>query len=225
MKDKLFSVIGHDLRGPVARMLVILDMVEDETTSPEERKMLMDNLREHTRISLETFDKLLFWGRSLVSGGNTSRQNMLTKEYIKEGIELRRIKAAEKNITITDKTPNDLTVYSNPSIFDFIMRNLVANALKYTPRNGRIDISADISGKNGFTIFAVRDSGIGINKELIPGIFSALKSLEGTENEQGHGIGLMLCKEFAQQNGGDIWVESEEGKGATFYFSVKNQSV
>ena len=222
MKDKLFSVIGHDLRGPIARIPAMIDIIEDETTTEEDRKFLFDNLKEQTKVSLETFDKLLYWGRLLVKGISLQQQKFKPKVYIKESIELRKIKATEKNITVTDNTPSELTIYSDPSIFDFIMRNFLANALKYTPRNGNIEITTDTKSKPGFTVFGVKDTGMGIDPELIPKLFYSLKSRDGTDNEKGNGIGLMLCKEFAIQNGGDIWVESEKGKGATFYLSVKS---
>lgn len=222
MKDKLFSVIGHDLRGPIARIPALLDIIEDENTSPGEKKFLFENMREQTKVSLETFDKLLYWGRSLVNGISLHQQKIQPKGLIRESIELRKIKAIEKNITITDRIPPDIYILSDPSIFDFVMRNLLANALKYTPRNGTIDINCDAVSRPGFIIFTVKDSGIGINKELLPNLFYSLKSEQGTENEKGHGIGLKLCKEFAMQNGGDIWVDSEPGKGSTFYFSVKS---
>lgn len=223
MKDKLFSVIGHDLRGPIARIPNIIDIYEDPSTTEDEKKFLLDNLKEHTKASLETFDKLLYWGQTLVKGISLHRIKMQTKGYIKEAIDLKKMKAAEKSITITDHTPADIFVYSDPSLFDFIIRNLLANALKYTHKDGTIDIGSDTSGLPGFTIFWVKDSGIGIDKAKIPTLFYSLKSEKGTDNEKGHGIGLMLCKEFAIQNGGDIWVESELGKATTFYFSVKSE--
>lgn len=222
MKDKLFSVIGHDLRGPIARIPAIIDIYEAENTTAEERKFMLDSLKEHTKASLETFDKLLYWGQSLVKGISLRQQKMQPKSYINESIELKKMKGIEKNITITDTTPPDIYIYSDPSIFDFIIRNLLANALKYTRHNGSVEISADSISKPGFTVFAVTDSGIGIPKEQQANLFTSLKSSKGTDNEGGHGIGLMLCKQFAIQNGGDIWLESEPGKGTTFYFSVKS---
>jgi len=147
---------------------------------------------------------------------------MKSKPYISESIALRKMKIAEKNITVTDSTPNDLYVLSDPALFDFIIRNLIGNALKYTRHGGYIRVNADMLSKTGFVIFAVQDNGIGIDEATRARIFNSLKSTVGTDNERGHGIGLMLCKEFAVLNGGDIWVESEAGKGSTFYFSVKN---
>ncbi len=222
MKDKLFSVIGHDLRGPIARIPAIIDIYTDDRTNEEEKQFLLDSLREHTKASLETFDKLLYWGQSLMKGISIYQVRMQPKISIRESIELRKMKAAEKQITIKDTTPEDLYVYADAAHFDFIVRNLLANALKYTYPKGLIEINADKKMKPGFTVFSVKDNGVGIPKDVLPKIFTALKSGEGTANEKGNGIGLMLCKEFAMKNGGDIWVESEEGKGATFSFSVKN---
>ena len=221
-KDKLFSVIGHDLRGPIARIPAIIDIYEDELTTDEEKKYLLDTLREHTKASLETFDKLLYWGQLLVNGIRLHQTKIKPKVYIKENIDLKKIKAAEKNITITDNTPDNIFVYADYAHFDFIIRNLLANALKYTNKNGHVTISADAASQPGHTIFAVKDDGVGISKSTMQKLFTLVNSNEGTSSEKGNGIGLMLCKEFAVKNGGDIWAESEEGKGATFYFSVKN---
>jgi signal transduction histidine kinase len=223
-KDKLFSVIGHDLRGPIARIPAILDIYEDEVTSADEKKFLFENLREHTKASLETFDKLLYWGQLLVKGIRLHQVKIRPKGYIKEAIGLKKIKAAEKNISVTDTTPDDIHVFADYAHFDFIIRNLLANALKYTNKNGHVAISADTRTQPGYTIFAIQDDGIGISKEVLPRIFSVVASKEGTAHEKGNGIGLMLCREFAQKNGGDLWVNSEEGKGTTFFFSVKNAS-
>jgi len=223
MKDKLFSVIGHDLRGPIARIPAILDIYEDPGTSDEEKRFLLDNLKEHTKVSLETFDKLLYWGLLLVKGIRLHQVKMNPKGLITESMEFKKMKAAEKQISVIDKTPPDLYIYADLTHFDFIIRNLLANALKYTYQNGSIEIDADTTSKPGFTVFSVKDSGIGMSEELVSRLFKPLTSSEGTNHEKGHGIGLMLCKEFAVQNGGDLWVESEPGKGATFFFSVKSQ--
>jgi signal transduction histidine kinase len=221
MKDKLFSVIGHDLRGPIARISAMIGIFEVETTTTEEKKYLLDNLKEHTRSSLETFDKLLYWGQSLMKGVKLHKFKMQTSGYVKEAIAFKKIKAAEKNIRITDNTPPDTRVFADPSLFDFIIRNLLANALKYTWPGGAIEINADTALMPGYIVFSVKDNGTGMDKATLSRLFSPLESRQGTENEKGHGIGLMLCKEFAIQNGGDMWVDSEEGRGSVFYFCVQ----
>ncbi len=223
MKDKLFSVIGHDLRGPIARIPAILDIYEDESTDEEEKKFLLTNLKEHTKASLETFDKLLYWGLSLVKGIRLHQVKMNPKGLITESIELRKMKAAEKEITVVDNTPPDLYVYADLTHFDFVIRNLLANALKYTYQKGRIEVDAESNSRPGFTVFSVKDNGIGMSKETQSQLFKPLVSSEGTAHEKGNGIGLMLCKEFALQNGGDLWVESELNQGSTFFFSVRTQ--
>lgn len=220
-KNKLFSIIGHDLRWPVARIPTILEIVDDDTMPEEERKYLIDSLREHTKATVETLDKLLYWGQSLMKGLSTVPERFYAKQYIVQAIELRKIAASDKEIVVTDRIPEDLDIFTDPNHFDFIIRNLFGNAIKFTGVKGIIDFSADEHSKPGYVIFAIRDSGVGISAERLKKIFEPFNSNIGTANEKGTGIGLMLCKEFAVKNGGDIWATSEPGKGSTFYVSVK----
>jgi len=216
MKNKLFSVIGHDLKTPMARIPVILDLIEDKDSTEEEKKMLMDSMREHSKVSVETLDKLLFWGKSLVGGKSLNITGFQPKQYIRSSIEFKKDAAHEKNITIRDLTSPELRGYADATHFDFIMRNLLVNAIKYTENGGTIEINADTCKKAGYIVFWVKDNGVGMTNDRLSRLFEP-----GTANEQGTGIGLMLCKEFVKQNGGDMWAESEKGKGATFFFSVK----
>ena len=222
MKNKLFSIIGHDLRGPIARIPAMIEIYEDGATAADEKKFLSDNLKEYTKATTETLDKLLYWGQSLMKGNMISQAKIKPKLFIRDAIEFKKVAAADKQITIEDKTPEDLFVYADPTHFDFVIRNLLANAIKYTYRNGLIIIDCDTRSRLGFTVFSVKDNGVGIDKLVLPKIFNPLSSTYGTANEKGTGIGLMLCREFIVQNGGEIWVESEAGKGSTFFFSVKN---
>lgn len=221
MKDKLFSVVGHDLRGPIARIPAILDIYEDESTSPEEKQYLLDSLREHTQSSMEMLDKLLFWGQTLVKGITMQAQKVVIDTVVKDNIELRKLSLQEKQISATESVPEDTVVAADPTHVDFIIRNLFANAIKYTNMGGNIEIAAEESSMPGFVVISVKDDGVGIPKEILPMIFNPLKSRPGTADEQGSGIGLMLCKEFAELNGGKMWVESEHRKGATFYLALK----
>lgn len=149
------------------------------------------------------------------------QSDFYTKGYITEAIEFKKMAAAEKNITVSDTTAADIRVHADPAHFDFVIRNLLANAIKYTYHNGHVSISASAGTKDGFIVFAVKDSGLGMDKKMLDLLFAPVTSVVGTANEKGNGIGLMLCKEFAVLNGGDIWVTSEPGKGSVFYFSVK----
>ena len=225
IKDKLFSIIGHDLRGPIGNIPMMLQMLKDGAMDSDEQKYIIDSLIEHSKASTETLDKLLYWGQSQIKGIGLKQENFQTKAYIENTLHLVKSSAEVKHISIVDNTPTDVMVYADTAHFDFIIRNLLFNAIKFTYRNGLIEISADKNKLPGFTVFAVKDNGTGITKEAMPRIFESFSSSAvGTANEKGTSIGLMLCKEFVKENGGTIWVDSEEGKGSIFYFSLKNSS-
>lgn len=220
-KTRLFSVIGHDLRWPVARIPTVLDMYEDPETTPEEKEFLMSNLKEHTIATVETLDKLLYWGQSLMTGVSIKQVDFAVFKYVEEGIRLKKIALGDKEIKLVNNISPAIEVYADPTHFDFVFRNLLANAIKYTGIKGEIILDANAQVRNGYTVFSVKDNGIGMDANRLKMIFSAIDSRPGTAKEKGTGIGLMLCKEFIHKNGGEIWVESTEGKGATFYFSLK----
>jgi signal transduction histidine kinase len=131
--------------------------------------------------------------------------------------------AKTKNISVNYDIPENYEIMADKHMFDTIIRNLVSNAIKFTRRKGEIHISADI-GKDGLTEIRIRDTGIGMNKELLDSLFilDQKTSRKGTDNEPSTGLGLLLCKEFIEKHDGKIWVESEVGKGSTFSFSVKS---
>lgn len=220
-KNKLFSIIGHDLRWPVARIPTILDIVDDETLDEEEKKYLIESLKEHTKATVETLDKLLYWGKSLMNGVQVAPEWFNPKQYVLQTIELRRMAAAEKEIRVIDHVPDNIDVCSDPTHFDFIIRNLFGNAIKFTATRGQVVFDVDERLKPGYYVFSVTDNGIGIDAERLKKIFEPFNSKAGTANEKGTGIGLMLCKEFAMRNGGDLWATSTPGKGSCFYLSVK----
>ena len=220
MKDKLFSIIAHDLRGPIARVPVILDMYEDVDTSADEKHFLMDSLRLHTKELIDMLEKLLLWGQSLVKGILLQKATVQINDYINQDLSLKKLALEEKKITVVNNVPADIKVQADATHFDFIMRNLLTNAVKYSHPGGQVTINASTSLKPGYVVVSVTDSGIGIEPDILPRIFSPVRSTPGTANEKGTGIGLMLCREFATLNGGDMWVESQPGKGSTFYLSL-----
>jgi signal transduction histidine kinase len=219
-KNKLFSIIGHDLRWPVARIPTILDIVDDESLEEEEKKYMIDSLREHTKATVETLDKLLYWGKSLMNGLQLAPEWFNPKPYILQTIELRKMAAMEKDITVGDRVADDIELFTDPNHFDFIIRNLFSNAIKFTPVKGEIYFEVDKVTRPGFYIFSVNDNGVGIDEQRMKKIFEPFNSKLGTANEKGTGIGLMLCKEFAMKNGGDLWATSEPGVKTSFYLSI-----
>ncbi len=222
MKDKLFSIIGHDLRGPISSIPTVLDIYEDPRTDEEEKKYLLDSLREHARASSEMLDKLLFWGQSLVKGLRLQQADVDVKDTIRQSIALKKLVLDEKGIKITCNVPKGLMIKVDATHFDFIIRNLLSNAIKYSHLGGSITFNADTTTRPGFTIVSIADNGTGIPEAMLPRVFNPMRSMPGTADEKGTGIGLMLCKEFTVLNGGNIWVESEFGKGTTFYIALRS---
>jgi len=222
VKDKLFSIIGHDLRGPIGNIPIMLQILRDDSTSPDEREYIYETLLEHSQASLETLDKLLYWGQAQIKGLGLKPVDFNPERSLNNNLQLIRSNAEQKHIAVNNNVPPNISIHGDPAHFDFIIRNLLSNALKFTHANGSVSIQADANSTEGFTIFSIRDTGVGITKEKTTEIFEPFSSsTRGTADERGTSIGLMLCKEFVQQNGGRIWVESEVGRGSTFFFSFQ----
>lgn len=221
-KDRLFSIIGHDLRNPINNILMVLDMIITKKHQLNNEDEVLGQLREDSITTLQTLDNLLKWGTSQLTGIIVNPHLFLSAKIV--AAEFRQLKniAAHKSITIINEVPEDTQVYIDPEHFKFIVRNLVFNAIKFTPGGGFIKFA--VSKKDEFYLFSVTDNGMGISAEKRLTLFQQFGSSEyGTENEKGNGIGLMLCKLFIQENGGDIWVEGHpEGKGSVFFFTVKS---
>ena len=222
VKDRLFSVIGHDLRSPIGNITMILDVLEDQSSNPDDQQML-HSLKEQASASLETLDKLLYWGKAQISGKKIEIADFGTDEHISKNVRLLKMGAEQKNIAIQNNVDRAIIIHGDPSHFDFIIRNLLSNAIKFTRTSGIIQINADTTGMPGYTVFSVKDNGVGMSADKLLHIFEPfVNNTVGTAKEKGTGIGLMLCKEFVLENNGEIWVESTEGEGTTFYFSFRS---
>lgn len=221
VKDKLFSVIGHDLAGPMGAMPVVLNICRTQNMPEEEKSKMLGLLERNATASYETLQNLLSWGKSQIKGITLQQTNFDANNAA--GSERRLIVSAaeDKSIEITNNIAEGIMVFADINHYKFIMRNLLSNAVKYTNIGGRITINATTDGK-GYVVFSIKDQGIGISAGDCAQLFDSLgKSIPGTANEAGNGLGLKLCKEFVEQNGGRIWVESEQGKGSTFYFTLR----
>lgn len=221
VKDRLFSIIGHDLRSPIGNITLILDLLEAESANEDDQKLL-HSLKDQASASLETLDKLLFWGKAQISGNRIEIVDFGALELVDKNIRLLKMGADQKQITIVNKVDQGVKVRGDASHFDFIIRNLLSNAIKFTSAAGMIEIDADNNLRMGYTVVSVKDNGVGIKAERVQHIFEPfVNNTIGTAMEKGNGIGLMLCKEFVEENGGEIWAESMEGAGTTFFFSFK----
>ncbi|MXV16795.1 tetratricopeptide repeat-containing sensor histidine kinase [Hufsiella ginkgonis] len=220
VKDKLFTIIGHDLRNPIGGITQLLAIMEEEHFSPEEHQSMVSEMRKQGDVTLEILNALLNWGEAQLKGIHIKPSLFKAETSIRKNIEALSRQAEAKSIAVKDLTPPGLMVYGDANHFDFIVRNLLSNAIKFSRPSGMIEIAADRDSEPGTIIFSVRDYGKGISKvqqELF--LKANLDVSFGTSGEKGTGIGLMLCKEFIKANQGRLWIESEEGEGATFFFT------
>lgn len=219
-KDNLFTVISHDLRGPVGSAKQMISYLIDNETTAEEKTFLLSAINSSIGNSFTLLSNLLLWARNERGVIELETKNINISKCIGNTIALLQKSGEDKNITIENRFRNELVSYSDTNLFETVVRNLLANAIKFTNENGKIVLSYKI---NSDTIsISVKDNGIGVSKEEQEKIFSdySIVTSFGTKNEKGSGLGLKLCKEFAEKNSGEIWVVSEEGKGSEFIFTV-----
>jgi signal transduction histidine kinase len=220
-KDKLFSIISHDLRSPVATIVNLLGVLEEEDDNAE-MKTFIPKLKEHSRSTLDVMDKLLIWGQSQLKGATQHQTHFNVKGIIVACLHLHKVTAEQKKIRLIDNTPDEVIIFADSSHVDFVIRNLIANAVKYTRADGFVEINANINSPANYTTLEIKDNGIGVDQSLQGKIFEpGNQSMEGTDREKGNSIGLMLCKEFVERNDGKIWLESQLGKGTSFYVSFR----
>lgn len=228
MKDKLLSIIGHDLKNPlsVTHSLseLLLDDIEDlDTESLYESLKVINNTSTQGLVLLEN---LLQWARAQSNRIDFSPQSVLLRHLTQNCIKILIDKAKQKNITIKNNIPKDLFVFGDPNMLETIIRNLLSNAVKFTPNNGRVEIEAVINENKDVAFIRIIDSGVGISEKNIVKLFDTKKhfTTKGTAHEKGTGLGLLLCKEFVERNGGKINVKSKENEGSIFEFSIKMKS-
>ena len=224
IKDKLFSILGHDLRAPMIRVIGFLNVLAVRHHN-ESDMTVIEKLRLQSQSTLETLDNLLMWGQNQLKGIRLNQQTLRARDHVKKSILLTSDYAAQKNIRLIDNIPHETHIQADPSHFDFVIRNLLSNAIKFSHSGGSVSINATQSAEHD-VVFSVHDSGVGIDADHQEKIFSDdNESVAGTWHEKGTGLGLMLCREYVIENGGRLWVESKQGKGSTFYFTLKKKNV
>lgn len=223
VKDKLFSVLAHDLRAPLASVINLIEMIDRGWLTEEEKVVMMSKLATHCNASMESLNLLLRWGQMQLKGVLINQVEIDPSKIIERNISLLFEPAEQKNIEIERHIPDGLTVICDADHLDFLFRNILSNAIKFTPDGGHILISAQQEANNE-VLFMVRDNGVGIDPERLKSIFNISNvSTNGTNNEKGTSLGLVICKEFVSANEGKIWVESTLGKGSEFFFTLKGK--
>lgn len=222
-KDKFFRIIAHDLRGPIGTIDSFLDYILEEEKLNENADLLenLNILKTSSRQVFTLLENLLMW--ALVQNGEVlykpSTHNI--KEVIANNFEIFQLKAREKNIALINRVGVDTYCYFDYQMITAVIRNLLNNATKYTYENGTIEIS--LIEKEKAIEVTVKDSGVGMDKYTTDHVFhldNKQLSKVGTKGEMGSGLGLILCKEFVEKNGGEIWAESEIGEGSEFKFTL-----
>ncbi|HEY0244958.1 MAG TPA: HAMP domain-containing sensor histidine kinase [Mucilaginibacter sp.] len=222
VKDKMFSIIGHDLRAPLATVRNFLYVLDSDELDNEEKERIIKSLIENCDASLDILNQLLKWGQLQIKGVLLNQTIFDAGQVIEHNLSLFKNIAKEKDITITAHTYLRLILYADPDHFDFIVRNLLSNAIKFTPDGGKIKIGSDGVQQDGYIRFYVEDTGIGMSPEHAKHIFDRNHvSMDGTRGEKGTSLGLLMCKEYTEANGGTINVKSIKGQGTTFTFTMK----
>jgi len=222
-KDKFFSIVAHDLRGPMNGFLGLTAiMVDDiEELSAFELKEIATTMRTSAVNIYRLIENLLEWSKMQRGNIRFEPQPMFLKSALTKSIELMMDTANKKGIELRINIPDYNVVFADIHMLETIVRNLISNAIKFSFKGGVIEISAVKTGDDMMRI-VVKDSGIGMNAEMVSKMFKLTENInrKGTEGEPSTGLGLILCKEFVEKHGGTIWVESIEGEGSSFIFTL-----
>lgn len=220
-KDKLLSIISHDVRGPLASLRGLINIICRGELTQQEFIVNSVKLRQNLDSVQEDLDNLLYWAQSQLNGLQINAEELNVRAIVTDKIKLFKDVAERKDLTIINDISEELTVVSDRNHMGLIVRNLLANAIKFNTRGGSIRIQEKIIGER--VEISVTDSGVGIKSSDLNKLFNAQTHFSnlGTDQEKGVGIGLLLTKEFIEKSGGSIWVTSEVGKGSTFTFTAR----
>ena len=226
-KDKFFSIIAHDLRSPFNGFLGLTQIMAENLQSLKmaEVQNISVRMRDSATNLFRLLENLLEWAlmqQSLIPFKPNVQE---LRPIVAESIWMTLEYAKNKDIEISYTIPDNLSVFADRNMLQTVIRNLASNALKFTPKGGKVSLLAKDSGDMNVEI-SIRDTGIGMSQKIIDNLFhiDVRTNRKGTEGEYSSGLGLLLCNEFIGKHGGKIWVESEEGKGSVFYFTIPQKS-
>ncbi len=219
LKDRLFSIISHDLRSPLLNLFDIIKMMDDDLITPQEFSILIPQLSKNVGYTSDLLENLLYWSKSQLQGEVVKPVIINVKAMSENVLHLIERSITEKQINVNNNIDEGSTIYADQDMIQLVIRNLISNAVKFSNRNGKINISSFSDGQ--FTRLCVEDDGVGISVEDLNKLFEIETfTTRGTDNEQGTGLGLLLCKDFIEKNNGRIWVESALLKGSKFFIEL-----
>lgn len=227
-KDRFFSIISHDLRGPVSSLIDLSRLIIEQYPrfNDNEKMTMMEHILQNSNNTLKLLDNLLIWSQSQTGRISYKPQSLKISDLVSESISLLKDQAEKKEINISNQITGDLLVNADREMIKTVVRNLISNSIKFTGIKGKIAIRGEESGNSQGSVeyikICVWDNGTGIEKEKLGKLFRIDQdiSTRGTRNETGTGLGLILCKEFVEKNRGRIYVKSKAGKGSEFCFTL-----
>jgi two-component system, sensor histidine kinase and response regulator len=221
MKNQTLSIISHDLRGPLSSLYGAIDVMDPDIINAAELAQIKADLSAQYASVNKALENLLEWSKDQFEGRTDAKQAVSVREVAEEIRGLYEPQAAAKKIALRNQVPANLNAHIEPNQLRLILRNLVNNAIKFTPEQGQVDLLAQAHSPTHAQV-TVRDSGTGISPEQMQRLFDPRRafSTKGTLNEQGTGLGLLLSKEFVEKNSGKIWAESPAGQGSSFHFTL-----
>jgi two-component system sensor histidine kinase/response regulator len=219
LKNKLFSIIAHDLKSPLYALRTLFRNVQIYNLPGEEIKLLIPEVLNELTYTTGLMENLLQWAKSQMQNDSVKPQLLDIARVAKEVLQLLRLQADAKRIYINSRIERPVYVYADKDMLNLVLRNLLSNAIKFTPEEGSIFIEAHEMRSHIEVI--VQDTGTGISEDNLQKLLSEnYYTTRGTGGEAGTGLGLMLCKEFLTRNGGEMRIESEPGKGSTVAFTL-----
>lgn len=219
VKTKLFSIIAHDLRNPLYAQKTLFTNIQKYNIDGEQIKEYIPDIINDLNYTTGLVENLLQWAKSQLQNTSVTPQVLDVTQIINEVLQLMKLQAENKKIYLKSRITDTVYCRADKDMINLVLRNLVSNAIKFTPALGNIYI--DARQEDGHIEVFVTDDGMGIKPEILPQLFAdKFISTHGTSKEAGSGLGLMLCKDFLHRNGGQIFVKSQPGKGTTFSFTL-----
>jgi len=222
-KDKFFSIIAHDLRNPLGSFMSLTKIMAEDLPSltMAEVQEIATNMSKSATNLYRLLENLLQWSQIQKGTIPFKKVAVQLSLLINESIDTIQESAKSKGIEITTDIPADLVVFADTDMLQTVIRNLVSNAVKFTAKGGKVSLSAKVDAIENVEI-SIQDNGIGMSLAMVENLFrlDIKTNRPGTEGEPSSGLGLLLCKEFIEKHGGNIWIESEEGKGSVFHFTL-----
>ena len=221
-KDKFFSIIAHDLRSPISGFLSLSSLLAEDAQSMtrEEQERVFKEMNSSAQSLFSLLENLLQWSQMQRGLMAFEPESCELSRHLEQTLELLRPEATRKQVSLINELSAEIVVHADPRMLQSVLHNLLSNALKFSSSGGSVQITAQEQGQ--MIQVEVRDQGLGMDQETLASLFSldGKHSQKGTAGEKGSGLGLILCREFVQRHGGEVWARSEPGQGTAIYFTL-----